>query len=107
MEKTVKININIKVARSMLELAGFWKLAETGTDDEIFMQVLDMMTCYGTTTEIVDTSNMISADAAVLLNTIAIMSAPTSTREEDGGVGVTEMLPFDMREDCMNDEIAF
>lgn len=90
MEKTVKININIKVARSMLGLAGFWKLAETGTDDEVFMQVLDMMTCYGATTEIVDT-----------------MSAPTSAQEENAGVGLAEMLPFDMREDCMNDEIAF
>lgn len=54
MEKTVKVNVNIKVARDMLGLAGFWKLAENGTDDEIFAKVLDMMTSYGAKTEIID-----------------------------------------------------
>lgn len=54
MEKTVKVNLNIKIARDMLGLAGFWKLAENGTDDEIFAKVLDMMTSYGAKTEIIE-----------------------------------------------------
>ena len=54
MEKTVNVNVNIKVARDMLGLAGFWKLAETGTDDEVFDKVLDMMTSYGAKTEIIE-----------------------------------------------------
>lgn len=54
MEKIVKVNVNIKVARDMLGLAGFWNLAETGTDDEVFDKVLDMMTSYGAKTKIID-----------------------------------------------------
>lgn len=54
MEKTVKVTIDIKHARTMIHLAGFWKTAESGTDDEVFATVLDMMTCYGAKTEIIE-----------------------------------------------------
>lgn len=55
MEKIVKVTVDLKHARPMLRLAGFFKLANEGTDEEIFAQVLDMMSCYGAKTEIVST----------------------------------------------------
>lgn len=55
MEKIVKVTVNLKHARPMLRLAGFFKLANEGTDEEVFAQVLDMMSCYGAETEIIHT----------------------------------------------------
>jgi hypothetical protein len=94
MEKTVKVTVNIKVARDMLSLDGFWKLAETGTDDEVFHQVLDMMTSYGAKTEIIE--DAMSSEAVQLLASVA-----------DGSAGCVSMLHCDERDDCLNNDIAF
>lgn len=53
MKKTVKVTVDLKIARSVLRLADFLNLADNGTDEEIFNQVLGMMSCYGAKTEIV------------------------------------------------------
>lgn len=105
MEKTVKVNVNINVARDMLGLAGFWKLAENGTDDEIFDKVLDMMTSYGAKTEIIE--DAISSDAAQLLTIMALLSKCEDPRMADGSAGFSSMLPCDEREDCINNSVAF
>lgn len=49
MERTVNINIDIKIARNMLGIAGFSKVAYQGSDEEVFNAVLDMISCYGAT----------------------------------------------------------
>lgn len=104
MTKNVKVTINLNVARSMLGLAGFWDLAQTGTDDEIFAQVLDMMTCYGAKTEIVE--DCVSPDAASLLTTMAMLATDVQSPVVEGGVGYFSMFSeFD--ESICNDEIAF
>lgn len=54
MEKTVKVTVNLKHARPTLRLAGFFELANDGTDEEVFAQVLAMMSRYGAKTEIVN-----------------------------------------------------
>ena len=54
MEKTVKVTVNLKHARMGLQLAGYYDLAQNGSDEEIFKQVLEMITCYGAKTEIIE-----------------------------------------------------
>lgn len=104
MEKTVRVSIDITIARKALSLAGFWKIAESGTDDEVFQRVLDMMKSYGATTEIRD--DMISEDAASLLTTMAILAADCEPRVADGSAGFTAMFSeFD--DNVCNDGVAF
>lgn len=87
MEKIVKVNVNIKVARDILGLAGFWKLAENGTDDEVFDKVLDMMTSYGAKTEIIE--DYASPDATSLLTATAVLSTgPADTTFDEFNEGV-------------------
>lgn len=100
MEKTVKVSIDIRIARDMLGLAGFWKLAETGTDEEIFDKVLDMMTSYGTKTEIVE--DAISPDAIGLPTAMAVLSEPVEPRAADGSAGFASMFPEFDEEVCNN-----
>lgn len=47
-EKTVKVKVNTKIARRMLDVAGFHTAYEK-SDEEVFEMVLDMMSCYGAT----------------------------------------------------------
>lgn len=104
MEKIVKVTVNIEIARKALELAGFWKLASEGTDDEVFQRVLDMMKSYGATTEIRD--DYMSSDAASLLTTMAILAADNDPRVADGSAGFASMFSeFD--ESVCNNGIAF
>lgn len=49
-EKTVTVKINTKIARQMLELAGFHDLNEK-SDEEVFEKVMSMILCYGATYE--------------------------------------------------------
>lgn len=42
MERIVKVNVDIKIARSMLGIAGFNEVATKGTDEDVFNQVLDV-----------------------------------------------------------------
>lgn len=53
MTKTVKVTIDIDVARIMLGVAGFNsnKIKEA-SDDEIFEKVLSLIGCYGATFKI-------------------------------------------------------
>ncbi len=70
MEKTVKVIVDIKIARTMLGIAGFSKIATSGTDEEVFAQVLDMMTCYGAKTEVLyDAPESTYDEYDALLNT--------------------------------------
>ena len=55
--KNVEVTINIKVARKMLGVAGFYKDAEKMSDDEIFAKVLTLIECYGATANIQETEN--------------------------------------------------
>lgn len=48
--KTVKVTVNISIARDMLGLAGF--NMRNATDDEVFAKVLSLIDCYGATCEI-------------------------------------------------------
>ena len=102
MEKIVKVNVDIKIARSMLGLAGFFTFAQSGTDEEIFMQVLDMMTCYGAKTEVVE--DYVSPDAANLLTTMAILTADVEPQVADGSA-ISMFSEFD--EGVCNNEVAF
>ena len=61
MERIVKVNIDIKIARSMLGVAGFNKVATKGTDEDVFNQVLDMITCYGAQIEIINTADNVAS----------------------------------------------
>lgn len=54
MEKTVKVTVNLKHARMGLRLAGYYDLAQNGSDEEIFEQVMEMLTDYGAKTEIIE-----------------------------------------------------
>lgn len=54
MEKTVKVTVNLKHARMSLRLAGYYDLAQNGSDEEVFKQVLEMITDYGAKTEIIE-----------------------------------------------------
>ena len=104
MEKTVQVTVDINIARKALGLAGFWKIAESGTDDEVFQRVLDMMKSYGATTEIRD--DMISEDAASLLTTMAILATDCEPRVADGSAGFVSMFSeFD--EEVCNNGVAF
>ena len=104
MQKTVQVTIDINIARKALSLAGFWKIAENGTDDEVFQRVLDMMKSYGATTEIRE--DMISEDAASLLTAMAVLAADCEPRVADGSAGFASMFSeFD--EEVCNNGVAF
>jgi hypothetical protein len=51
LEKTVTVKVNTKIARQMLDLAGFYSAYEK-SDDEVFEMVMNMMSCYGATYKI-------------------------------------------------------
>jgi hypothetical protein len=51
LEKTVTVKVNTKIARQMLDLAGFYSAYEK-SDDEVFEMVMNMMSCYGATCKI-------------------------------------------------------
>lgn len=53
--KTVKVTIDMDVARMMLDMAGFVKEAKE-SDDKVFGKVLELIECYGATTKIVEES---------------------------------------------------
>lgn len=61
MERIVKVNVDIKIARSMLGIAGFNKVATKGTDEDVFNQVLDMITCYGAQFKIINTADDVAS----------------------------------------------
>lgn len=50
---TVEITVDLKHARSMLELSGFFE-ARKASPDEVFAEVLNLLDCYGTTYKIAD-----------------------------------------------------
>ena len=56
MTKQVNVTVDIDVARVMLNLAGFEVKGKS--DDEMFEQVLEMMTDYGGTAEILETISL-------------------------------------------------
>jgi hypothetical protein len=104
MEKIVKVTVNIENARKALALAGFWKIAESGTDDAVFERVLEMLHSYCARTEIIEPP--ISPDAVGLLTAMAILAEPIDPRAEDGSAGFTSMFSeFD--DDVCNDGVAF
>lgn len=51
--KTVKVSIDLDTAKLMLGVAGF-KDTNKMSESQVFKEVLDMMTAYGTKTEIID-----------------------------------------------------
>lgn len=52
MKKNVVVNVDTKIARTMLGIAGWdYEKLKTMSDDEVFEMVLDVMTCYGAKTE--------------------------------------------------------
>ena len=54
MEKIVRVEIkDLKIARSMLEIAGYYK-ARKMTDEEVFITVLHMIECYGAEWKIIE-----------------------------------------------------
>ena len=61
MERIVKVNIDVKIARSMLGVAGFNKVATQGTDEDVFNQVLDMITYYGAQFEVINTADNVAS----------------------------------------------
>lgn len=53
MTKNVNITIDIKIARTMLGVAGFnSERISQMSDDEIFKKVLSLIECYGATSEV-------------------------------------------------------
>jgi hypothetical protein len=61
MTKNVTITIDIKIARKMLGVAGFYKQAEKMSDDEVFEKVLTLIECYGATSSILEANNIKNA----------------------------------------------
>ena len=47
-EKVVTVKVNTKIARQMLELAGYWN-ADKKSDEEVFAMVMRAIECYGAT----------------------------------------------------------
>lgn len=52
MTKNLIVNIDIKAARDMLNVAGFLKVANDGTDEEVFQAVMNRIACYGATYQV-------------------------------------------------------
>jgi hypothetical protein len=50
MKKHMMVSVDIKIARQMLRLAGYWDV-DHKTDDEVFDLALSMNDCYGVTYE--------------------------------------------------------